>query len=84
MYLQCKLGGIYDENEDNQDQHLNGTIKNFNFYLNSHTEAFELDENYSWIKCNKDFKSYYITDYSEENIKAIEYVLTNDTDKKVV
>ena len=35
----------------------------------------DLDRRYTWIKCNKDFKGYYMTDYFDNNFDAIEYVL---------
>ena len=62
---------------DENSQHLNGTVLDFDFYLGSSTDSVRLDRAYSWIKCNKDFRGYYLTTYSDYNFKAVEYVLQN-------
>ena len=55
-----------------------GDVQEFDFYLGVESDSIELNRAFSWIKCNKDFKGYYLTDYSEINFKALEYVLSQN------
>ena len=62
MYLKCTAGG-----QDSDD--LGGVPKNVTFFLDKQMGEFELDRDYSWIKCNNDFKGFYITAYTEADFK---------------
>ena len=33
--------------------------------------TLDLGRKISWIKCNKDFKSYYVTSYSKNNVEQL-------------
>ena len=63
---------------DDNSQHLAGTIEEFNFYLGNTSASLELNRSFSWIKCNKDFRGYFLTDYSEYNFQALEHVFTRN------
>jgi hypothetical protein len=54
-----------------------GDTLEFDFYLGSETGSLTLNRSYSWIKCNKNFRGYYLTSYSDYNFEAVEYVLRN-------
>lgn len=57
------------------EQHITGSVKEFNFFLKDTDGSVDLDRKYTWVKCNKDFKGYYVTDYSNDNFQALEQVL---------
>lgn len=58
--IQCTLGSNDNLDIDNQ------TI---NFILDTEQEIQTISEkNYSWIKCNRDFQGFYVTEYSFPNI----------------
>ncbi len=57
---------------------MNGASEDFNFYLGTETGTHRLtSRKFSWIKCNKDFRGYYLTSYSEYNFFALEHVMQN-------
>ncbi|CAF2517007.1 unnamed protein product [Rotaria sp. Silwood2] len=62
IYMECDLGGIRGENYLNlTENHVKSRIK---FMLESSSHTIELqNEQYAWIKCNKDFYSYQVTEY---------------------
>lgn len=73
VYLQCKAGGI------SPDQHLSGEIKVFNVFMNGNDgSSFQLDRKYTWVKCNTDFKGFYVTDYSAQLFSVFENILLQD------
>jgi hypothetical protein len=61
IYLKCRAGGSISLN--GQINHLIENSVDFNFFLNESTGSIELDSSYTWIKCNKDFRGFYVTDY---------------------
>ncbi|CAF0756114.1 unnamed protein product [Adineta steineri] len=61
IYMECDLGGSKDGDIWNLTD--NHAPKKINFMFDSSTETFELDEEYLWIKCNKDFYSFQVTEY---------------------
>ncbi|CAF1272210.1 unnamed protein product [Rotaria sp. Silwood1] len=62
IYMECDLGGVRDENSLNlTDNHAPSKIK-FMFESSNHTIVIP-NEEYVWIKCNKDFYSYQVTEY---------------------
>ena len=82
IYLRCVAGG-------NGVSNLAGTIVPVNFYLGSKQGTLNLPSKYSWIKCNKDFKSFYVTSYSENNVEQLIDVVNKKVDvcctlKKVI
>lgn len=68
IYLQCYAFGDTSNN-------LDGTLEPFNFYLGSKEGSKKLDKKYSWVKCNKDFKGFYLSSYS--NFKGLVEVFNN-------
>jgi hypothetical protein len=68
---------------DDNSQHVAGSIEEFDFYLGKTSDSIELNRSISWIKCNKDFKGYYLTDYSDYNFKALEFVMNRNQFLKV-
>ena len=63
--------------EDDDSAHLMGDTLDFEFYLGSEKGSLSLNGTYSWIKCNRNFRGYYLTTYTEYNFKAVEYVMAN-------
>jgi hypothetical protein len=47
------------------------TVETKNFYLDSAKISVTLDKKYSWIKCNRDFKGFYVTDYNKANYDTL-------------
>jgi len=43
-------------------------------------DELKLNKKYSWVKCNKDFKSFYVTDYSKDNYDKLINVLRTNPD----
>lgn len=62
IYFQCTAGGSAASD-------LDGELKNVTFFLDSSSGTFELDRDYSWIKCNNDFKGFYLTAYTTGGFK---------------
>ena len=62
IYMECDLGGSRSEGSVNlTDNHAPSKLK---FIFNSTDYTIDLvDEEYLWIKCNKDFYSFQVTDY---------------------
>jgi hypothetical protein len=75
--LQCKAGGSF---VNGQNQHLQGSILDFKYFLTGDRAQFDLDRRYTWIKCNKDFKGFYFTDYVNDMYQAFDQVLLNKPD----
>jgi aminopeptidase N len=61
IYMECDLGGIHDGDDWNFT--ANYSPSKIKFLFESSTETIQLDEDYIWIKCNKDFYSYQVTEY---------------------
>lgn len=74
IYLQCKAGGTI---VNGQPVHTQGFIEDFNYFLKESEGSINLSRVFTWVKCNKDFKGYYVTDYIESNFQALEDVLIN-------
>jgi hypothetical protein len=79
--LTCKAGGTYNAT-GSTDQHTIGSERDFKFLLTKKEDSMPLDRRYTWVKCNQDFKGYYITDYSKEVFAAIEAVLLSNPEVK--
>lgn len=77
MFLECQAGGEFNGDQAN---HLQGTIKNFKFFLKADRDFVDLDRVYTWVKCNKDFNGFYITDYRNELFDSFETILLNNKD----
>jgi hypothetical protein len=74
--LQCKAGGTYSNDTDDVQQHLRGDTFEFEYLLQARDDEIELDRQYTWIKCNRNFKSFYSARYSDEIVEALATVLT--------
>lgn len=73
----CWVGGIYPDN------HLGGDIKSISIHLKDRVSEIEIDGQFSWIKCNRGFSGYYLTQYSPANYEAVGkalYLMTNSFD----
>jgi hypothetical protein len=75
IYLQCKAGGTHSHDPNDQEQHLKGNVLAFEYFFSTVADELELDRQYTWIQCNKNFKSFYTTSYSDDIVKALSTVL---------
>lgn len=62
IYIECDLGGLNDGGSWNFTGNYNSSRIKFFFETSTHTIDLP-DEEFLWIKCNKNFYSYYITEY---------------------
>jgi hypothetical protein len=61
IYMECDLGGSSEG--DNWNLTANYVPSRIKFLFGSSIETIQLNEEYLWIKCNKDFYSYQVTEY---------------------
>jgi aminopeptidase N len=62
IYMECDIGGF--QNETDYNLTANYVSSRLKFIFQSSTEVIQLsDDEYIWIKCNKDFYSYQVTEY---------------------
>lgn len=62
IYIECQVGGLNGEESVNLTGNIEPTTRKF--LLQNATETLELPNgDYAWIKCNKDFYSYQVTEY---------------------
>ena len=61
IYMECDLGGMIEDDQWNLT--ANYEPSKIKFLFESDTEVVELEGEYLWIKCNKDFYSYQVTEY---------------------
>ena len=52
----------------------------FNIFLGE----YPLDREYTWIKCNKNFNGFYVTDYFDRDFEAFEKLIKNNDDEIVI
>ena len=77
IYLKCRAGGYINPFNGKKEHLKDGTV-DFNYFLVDKEGSIELDSSYTWIKCNKDFKGYYVTDYPIEIYEAFNELLINN------
>lgn len=63
-----------------QANHIQGATKSFKFFLKNDRDFVDLDRVYTWVKCNKDFNGFYMTDYRNELFDAFETILLYNKD----
>ena len=68
VYLNCKAGGVVGNP-------LGGAVVDFQFLLTGERDSLQLNAAYNWIKCNRDFDGYYISDYYKTLWESFEAVL---------
>jgi hypothetical protein len=75
IYLRCKAGGT-------ASSPTGGLVVPFDYLLNNKMGTAQLNGVFNWVKCNNDFKSYYITEYTNSQFETFEQVLlvTNVSD----
>ena len=62
IYMECQVGGVANEEGVDLTANIEPTTRKFLF--ETATETLELSRgDYAWIKCNKDFYSYQVTEY---------------------
>lgn len=71
VYLECKAGGTIDDP-------LAGDNHDFSLLLTDASAIVQLPRQFGWIKCNKDFNGYYMTDYADSQFAAFEAVILNN------
>ncbi|CAF0931516.1 unnamed protein product [Rotaria sordida] len=71
IYMECDLGGARDGNSWNLTANLASSRIKFMFESLTHTIELS-NEEYAWIKCNKDFYSYQVTEYKAHNADIYE------------
>lgn len=71
--MECKAGGTPGDP-------LAGSIYEFTYLLSSSSGTFQLPGAFDWVKCNKDFNGYYITDYGDAQFLSYETVMVNTPD----
>lgn len=61
IYMECQFGGTFD----GEFLNATGDVEDADIFLfENETLTLEIpNKNYQWIKCNKDFYSYVVTDY---------------------
>ena len=69
IYLKCRAGGIYP------NDHSGGQVREFTYFLNYEMGQIDLDRHYTWVKCNNDFRGYYVTDYSAQQFLIFDELL---------
>ena len=47
-------------------------------YKNYFQGYIDLSRRFTWVKCNKDFRGYYVTDYYDNNYEVFEYLLEHN------
>lgn len=62
IFMECQLGGTYDGDFLNVSGNIEASMDPFVFNAETLTMEFPGGD-YQWIKCNKDFYSYIVTDY---------------------
>ncbi|CAF0707260.1 unnamed protein product [Brachionus calyciflorus] len=75
IYLKCKAGGEINGAVVN---HLGGSTLEFVYFLQGINGQLDLDRRYTWIKCNTDFKGFYVTDYTNNLFDAFETILLSN------
>jgi hypothetical protein len=75
--LQCKAGGTYSA-AGGTTQHINGQMVEFDYFLKSNEAFIDLSRRFTWVKCNRDFKGYYVTEYLDANYEIFNFLLSND------
>lgn len=60
--------------------HTQGTSKSFKLFLKNDRDFVDLDRVYTWVKCNKDFNGFYMSDYQNELFDAFETILLHNKD----
>lgn len=74
IYIECKAGGYRD------DPLAGGDVEEYRYLLKSASGTLELPKQFNWVKCNKDFNGYYITDYGDDQFNSFETVLLHSRD----
>lgn len=72
IYLRCRAGGIYP------NDHLSGNIREFTYFLRVESGYIDLDRHYTWVKCNNDFRGYYVLDYSAQLFAVFDEILSRN------
>lgn len=72
IYLKCTAGGTYNSDSSIESQHIQGDEFNFNFFLDKAQDSIELNKReFTWVKCNNDFTSFLMTEYSDDIFKNL-------------
>jgi hypothetical protein len=74
IYLKCRVGGVFNGGDDLSQ------IDNFTYYLNTKSGFVVLEKKYTWIKCNTDFKGFYVSNYDVANYDKLIEVLSAKPD----
>lgn len=76
IHLQCKAGGTYNA-AGTTTQHIIGDVVEFEYFLTSNEGFIDLSRRFTWVKCNRDFKGYYVTEYLDSNYEIFAFLLGN-------
>ena len=57
--------------------------KDFTYFLNGKNGEIELDSDYTWVKCNNDFKSFYLTNYADGDFETFSQMLETNPEVKL-
>ena len=63
IYMECDLGGIDESGAMNLTANYNASRIKFLLQSSVYTVELSDEEEYLWIKCNKDFYSYHLNEY---------------------
>ena len=80
--MQCRAGGNLLP-DAGLDEHLQGSVYSFEYFLRGKEARLLLDRQYTWIKCNRNFDGFYMTDYFDTAFEAFEVLLRNNDDDQV-
>jgi hypothetical protein len=67
-YIRCKAGG-------DGTGPTGGTIQPFDFLMGTKTGTTQITGVFDWVKCNLDFKAYYMSNYDSSQFESFEAVL---------
>ena len=76
IHLQCKAGGTFNA-AGTSTQHIAGQLVEFEYFLTSTEGSIDLSRRFTWVKCNKEFKGYYVTEYLDSNYEIFQFLLEN-------
>lgn len=78
VYLECRAGGVDISNP------VAGDETEFSLWLLGRETSYTLDRNYGWVKCNKNFNSYYVTEYDDAVFNEFQILLAQDKDVTII
>jgi hypothetical protein len=73
IYLRCKAGGT-------ANSPTGGQVVPFDYLLTTKSGSAQLNGQFNWVKCNNDFKGFYMTNYTDSQFQTFEQVILASRD----